>query len=347
MQPVKVFLTWDCEVWPFDARFPYQRLPESKSYETEFLAYAGRGYSEGHSAPHFNHFQWQLDKLTQYGLKGIFFLETMHADAIGGQFLELITKQVRQAGQEIGLHLHPEWSNHLDKSYLPETKRDPNPAFNEEDYEHFSLMVKRGVAALEAYVGSKPKGYRAGSFLMRPEFSKALFDAGIRYDFSHNPAIPGSTALRQKYLRSLATSGQVNKSLLAEIPVTTFISKVSGLRHLQLNGCSHEITKSALEAAYRDQISFCVIVLHPFDFIRIEKARRLQGVKRIRQVETRFESLCKLLASRREFWQTIHCSDLNPMEISDQISADLAQPLTISNSAWIRRNIGQTVTRFY
>lgn len=347
MQPVNVFLTWDCEIWPFDSRFPHERLPETKSYETEFLAYAGRSPFGEPSSNRFNHFQWQLETLAQYGLKGIFFLETMHADAIGGQFLDLIIKQVQRNEQEIGLHLHPEWSNHLAEKLLRKTSREPNPAFNEDDYTHFSLMVQRGVAALEERGGAKPKAFRAGSFLMRPEFSQVLYDSGIRYDLSHNPAISESCSLREKYLSAVAASGGLTKTPLIEFPVTTFTSKVSGLRHLQLNGCSHEITKSVLEMAYRNQAPYCVVVLHPFDFVRIDKARRGGGVERIRQVENRFKSLCKLLASRPDFWRTVHSADLEKTDFPDQIAHYAPQPHTISNGAWVRRNFGQTVARFY
>jgi hypothetical protein len=347
MQPVNVFLTWDCEVWPFDARFPHERLPKTKSYEAEFLAYAGRSSPTDSASHGFNHFQWQLETLTQYGLKGIFFLETMHADAIGGEFLDLIVQQVRQNGQEIGLHLHPEWSNHLVEEFLPEPRREPSPAFNEADYELFTLMVQRGVAALETLVGVKPIAFRAGSFLMRPEFAQALYDSGIRYDLSHNPAIPDSCTLRRNYLRSLTASGESNKTPLIEIPVTTFTSKASRLGYLQLNGVSHEIMKVVLESAYRQQIPNCVVVLHPFDFIRIEKARDMQGVDRIRQVENRFISLCKLLASRPDVWRTVHCTDLDQKAFRYQATQVAARPFAVSNAAWIRRNIGQAVARFY
>ncbi len=342
MQPLKVLLTWDCEVWPFDSRFPHERLPASKSYETEFLAYAGTNHSDRKPPNGFNHFQSQLETLARYGLKGVFFLETMHADAIGGKFLDLIVNSVKKYGQEIGLHLHPEWSNHSATEFLPHEIRAPNPAFNADDYAHFSQAVLRGVRALEARTGVRTLSFRAGSFLMRPEFSPALFDAGIRFDLSHNPAIADSCALRTKYLDALAASNGATRTPLKEVPVTTFSSKISGVRHLQLNGCSHEIMRRVLEHAYLQQLPYCVVVLHPFDFIRIEKARRTGEVERIRLVESRFDSLCKLLASRPDKWSTIHCD-----ELEQPLEPEVIEPIEISNGAWFRRNIGQTVARFY
>src|SRR4029079_797800 len=93
-----VFLTVDVEVWcdgwsDIDARFP-----------AAFRSYIYGPTSQGdYALPHI------LRVLDTYGLAGIFFGEPLFAARFGVQALSEIVGLLRDASQEVQLHLHTEW----------------------------------------------------------------------------------------------------------------------------------------------------------------------------------------------------------------------------------------------
>ncbi len=97
---MNVFLTFDIEVWcngwdDLDRAFP-------ASFER---------YIYGHSAHGDYALPQTLAILNRHGLKGGFFVEPLFAARFGIEHLEVIVRLIREAGHEIQLHLHPEWTD--------------------------------------------------------------------------------------------------------------------------------------------------------------------------------------------------------------------------------------------
>src|SRR5437879_4757325 len=52
---------------------------------------------------------FQLKVLNEHGLKGVFLVEALFADALGLEPLSRVVNMIQDAGHEVQLHVHPEW----------------------------------------------------------------------------------------------------------------------------------------------------------------------------------------------------------------------------------------------
>ena len=111
---MNVYLTFDIEIWcngwsDLNRVFP-------ASFER---------YVYGHST----HGDYALPKtlqlLNQHGLRGVFFVEPLFATRFGQQHLNTIVGLIRNAGHDVQLHLHPEWTDEALTPLIPDcaTKR--------------------------------------------------------------------------------------------------------------------------------------------------------------------------------------------------------------------------------
>src|SRR5436189_226672 len=97
---MRVLLTFDVEVWcngwkDLDGQFA-----------TAFARYVyGRSQAGEFALPR------TLDTLRRHGLHGVFFVEPLFAARFGVQYLTEIVQLIQDAGQEVQLHLHPEWTD--------------------------------------------------------------------------------------------------------------------------------------------------------------------------------------------------------------------------------------------
>ncbi|MCK7579199.1 MAG: hypothetical protein MZV65_28025 [Chromatiales bacterium] len=97
---MKVYLTFDVEIWcngwgRLDAEFPaaFERYVYGRSRHGEYAL------------------PKTLEILDQHGLHGIFFVEPLFAMRFGVEYLKHIIDIIQSAGQEVQLHLHPEWTD--------------------------------------------------------------------------------------------------------------------------------------------------------------------------------------------------------------------------------------------
>ena len=100
-----VFFSVDVEIWcdgwdNLDEKFPD----------------AFRRYVYGQTARGNFGLPYTVQVLREHGLKGVFFVEPLFSTRFGSQPLEEIVGLIREGGQEIQLHLHPEW---VDESVEP------------------------------------------------------------------------------------------------------------------------------------------------------------------------------------------------------------------------------------
>ena len=105
---MNVLLTFDVEIWcqgwhDLDARFP-------ASFDRYVYGRSSRG---DYAIPR------TLSILDGHGLKGIFFVEPLFAARFGLKYLKIIVDMIRSAGQEVQLHLHPEWTDEIKPAPIP------------------------------------------------------------------------------------------------------------------------------------------------------------------------------------------------------------------------------------
>ncbi len=240
--------------------------------------------------------RWQLGLLSRHGLKATFFVDPMPATIYGIDVFRRIIDAVIGAGQEVQLHLHPNWTS-ADLSH-----RDLHGDFELIDYSAASQRELIAAAAdlLVAAGAPRPVAFRSGSYSANDDTLAALSALGIQYDSSHNGAHhPWPSAIG-------LPPGQISPILRAdviEVPVSLIEDRVGMWRNFQICALSTSEMRAALEhAIVRDHVC-TTIVGHSF-----ELANR-SGLLANRVHVSRFKALCLMLAQLRERAPTVHFAD--------------------------------------
>ena len=239
---------------------------------------------------------WQLETLSRYDLRAVFFVDPMPALIYGLDPVRRIVDQVLAAGQDVQLHFHAQWAGASAEDRLAHGR------FELIDY---SLPEQLGLlsGALDLLVAAgapRPVAFRAGSYSANDDTLAALVDLGIRYDSSHNGAEhpwPSALSLSPRQIAPLNHSG------LIEVPVTTIEDQPGHLRNFQICALSGGEMRAALEHAVAGGHGAVTIVGHSF-----ELANRA-GTRANAIHVGRFKALCTMLAEMREMLPTLHFAD--------------------------------------
>ena len=99
---MNVYITFDVEVWcngwsDLDGRFPaaFERY------------YFGRSSAGSYALPK------TLEIMNRHGLVGVFFVEPLFAARFGKGHLDTVVQLIAGAGQDVQLHIHPEWTDEI------------------------------------------------------------------------------------------------------------------------------------------------------------------------------------------------------------------------------------------
>ena len=278
--PVPVFLTIDTE---FAWRHHAAGLGVEEIYRRSFEP-AGVGVSH------------QLERLARHGLKACFFVDPMPALAFGLAPIARIVGTILAAGQEVQLHLHPNWTRarigdggvgqaHCDmEHYAPDDQR---------------ALIARATDLLVAAGAPRPTAFRAGGYAANDATLAALADAGFAYDSSHNGAdrpVGGGIGLPSSRIAPVWRG-------VVEVPVTVIEDRPGRLRPFQLCALSSSEAEQALDHAVARRHGAVTIVGHGFELAN-RAATRANAVH-----VRRFEAVCEMLAERRGMLTTTHYAD--------------------------------------
>lgn len=279
--PTPVFLTIDTE---FAWRHHAAGLDAETIYQRSFEP-AGVGVSR------------QLDLLAQAGLKACFFVDPMPALAFGLEPIARIVGTILDAGQEVQLHLHPNWAR--------ARAGDGGVGQAHCDMEHYALaeqraLIARATGLLVAAGAPEPVAFRAGGYAANDDTLAALAEAGFAYDSSHNGAdMPrmGGIDLPASRIAPIRRGG------LVEMPVTVIEDRRGHLRPFQLCALSSAEARSALDHAVARRHAAVTIVGHGFELAN--RAATRPNAVHVR----RFEAVCAMLADRCDMLPTVHFAD--------------------------------------
>lgn len=280
---MNVLLTFDIELWctswnTLDADFPGA---------LERYVY-GRSRHGDYALPK------TLEILVKHGLHGVFFVEPLFAARFGVEHLATVVELIREAGQEVQLHLHPEWTDEITPALIPNNHRKrQHLAYY--DVEEQAALVGHGLRLLTQAGVPDACAFRAGSFAANASTFQALRRNGLRFDSSLNPAV--ALSLADVPGRDLHSSARMIDGI-CEYPISVFRDGLGKLRHAQVGACGAAELRQALEAAFRDEASDFVILSHNFEMLKPASTSPDWFVVR------RFESLCSLLGRTPE-WPTI------------------------------------------
>lgn len=274
---MNVFLTFDIEIWcngwdDLDRSFP-------GSFERYVYGRSGHG---DYALPE------TLATLNRHGLKGVFFVEPLFATRFGMAHLETIVRLIRDAGQEIQLHLHPEWTDEAIEPIIDNcaTKRQHLSYYTLEEQ---TALIACGKKMLEA-AGSGPiSAFRSGSFAANRETFEALHRNHILLDTSLNRCFEVSAPdLREAHSfdETFATHG------VTTFPITVMKDGFGHDRPAQVGACSFAEMRDALLSAQRTGRRDFVVVSHNFEMLKPGTSAPDWIVVK------RFEQLCRFLAAQ-------------------------------------------------
>jgi hypothetical protein len=303
---LRVFLTFDVEIWcngwkHLDAKFP-----------AAFARYIYGQSSRGRFA-----LPMTLQLLREYGIRSTFFVESLFASRFGLGPLAEIVALIQRAGQDVQLHLHPEWTDEARPPVLEGT-RAKRPHLSEYSAEDQIALLSRAKSLLQSAGAAPVSAFRAGGYGCNRATLQALLHNGLRFDSSIN----SSTAWSGSDLTA-AERGQRVKVLegVFEFPITVFQDRPGHLRHVQVGATSTSEMFHLLRQAYMQDRSAFVIVSHNFEML-VPGSNNPDPI-----VVRRFRALCQFLADNRRQFVTATFDDVTP-------DSDLLEPPTLSSSLW-------------
>lgn len=309
--PLNVFITVDVEIWPQS----WDRLT------TADLKEAMRCYIYGATPKGQYGLPFQLELLKRYGLKATFFVESLFAEGFGLAPLAEIVDLIGSAGQEVQLHLHPEWVDKFPTPILPGRSGLNLRDFTEEEQK---TLIGKGLDNLRRCGLGGIDAFRAGSYGADFATLRALKAYGIPYDTSYNYCYRNSSC-------SLHTDRPLVQPALLEgiyeIPIGFFEERPGRFRHTQLTACSLAELIFLLQQAHRQAWYSLVLVSHSFELLNSTRTRPDPIVIR------RFEKLCRFLAEHPGRFRTRHFNELARGEVLVDGHAGQSEPL---RSNWLR-----------
>jgi hypothetical protein len=240
---------------------------------------------------------YQLAEMARHRLKGIFFVDPMPALTFGLDVIRRIVDPIMAAGQEVQLHLHPNWTR-----ARPD---DGGATYADFELTQYSRDQQRDLIAgaaelLEAAGAASPVAFRAGSFAANDDTLSALAELGFAYDSSHNGAEapwPSEITLPPNQIAPIRHGG------IVQVPVTVIEDLPGTWRPFQICAISQAEMRDALDHAVANAHGAVTIVSHGFE-LSTRDGTRVNAIHR-----RRFDALCELLAERRETLPTVHFAD--------------------------------------
>ncbi|MGF1549393.1 MAG: polysaccharide deacetylase [Sphingomonadaceae bacterium] len=257
---------------------------------------------------------FQLELLRRHRLKATFFVDPLPALVYGLAPVRAMVEPILEAGQEIGLHLHPFWKGLARGREDRRELADFPPAAQREMLATArDLLIEAGAPA--------PIAFRAGSYAASRATLELLPAFGIRYDSSHNGCYhprPCAVPLDPACIAPRRLAG------IVEVPVTQIEAPGGALRHLQFCAVSAREMRAALAHAAAGDHPVAVLVGHGF-----ELARR-DGLAEKPPIRRRFERLCAWLEERSDELPTARFAELGDLPLDADAVPYAAGPAMVA-----------------
>lgn len=246
---------------------------------------------------------WQLAQLSAHGLKACFFVDPMPALVYGLDPIKRVVGSILDAGQEVQLHLHPNWTG--------AHAGDKGASYGPFELIDYSLreqvdLIAGATDMLVAAGAPDPIAFRSGSYSASDDTLAALARLEFVYDSSHNGSEhpwPSAISLAPRQIAPIVHHGVI------EVPVTLIEDQKGHLRHFQICALSATEMKAALDHAVREKHAAVTVVSHGFELAN--RAGTRANAVHVR----RFEALCRMLADRRDVLETAHFADRPEMTL--------------------------------
>lgn len=317
---MNIHLTFDVEVWcnGWDAL--------DSSFEGSFERYVYGSSRHGQYA-----LPKTLEILNRNRLQGVFFVEPLFAARFGIEHLQIIVKLICDAGQQVQLHIHPEWTDEIKPAII---------ADNEKKRQHLTFYSLDEQISLIAFAkdllqraGSGPiTAFRAGSFAANRDTFEALRRNGILIDSSLNRcyAISGHDISRATQVDAPFVLNGVST-----YPVTVFKDGFGKDRPAHVAACSVGEMNDAMASAKAAGLSDFTIVSHNFEMLKPGACVPSWVMVR------RFEQLCAYLSEHRNEYPVTGYTQL-----AENIAGNRAATVPAASlGSTARRHLEQLISR--
>lgn len=272
---MRVYLSFDVEVWcdgwsNLDSKFP-----------ASFDRYVyGRSAKGDYALPK------TLEILQNHGLRGVFFVEPLFAARFGEHYLAEIVDLIRNAQQDVQLHLHPEWADEIRPLPIPgATRKRQHLCYY--DLSEQTVLIALGKHLLQAAGGAKPTTFRAGSYAANADTFRALRANGIALDSSLNSCFEISG---HDIARDVQSNAPLWQDGVQSYPISVYRDGLGRARPAQVNAAGFDELRATLLQAERQGQTDFVIVSHNFELLKPGSNEPDPVVVR------RFRKLCAFLA---------------------------------------------------
>jgi hypothetical protein len=289
------------------------------------VEFAWRHYAAGHDVetlyarsiePAGVGLSYQLDQLARHGLKATFFVDPMPALVFGIDPVRRMVETILAAGQEVQLHIHPNW-----RGAAADDRKTRYGRFQMYEYgrDEQHALIATATELLVAGGAPPPIAFRAGSYAANDDTLHVLAEQGFAYDSSHNGGEARISRIRLPKTQIAPVARQ-----LVEVPVTVIEELPGQLRTFQLCALSRREAVAALDHAVAQAHQVVTIVSHGFELAN--RAGTRPNSVHVR----RFEALCRHLAAHAETLPTRHFADRPTLALD-------AQDRPLGPAPWRRR----------
>jgi hypothetical protein len=229
---------------------------------------------------------WQMDRMDECGITGVFFVDPMPALVHGRDLVAQMVEPILSRGHEVQVHIHTEWLE-----WASETPVEGRTGRNIGD---FSLddqvaLICWARDALVAAGAPAPNAFRAGNYGANDDTLRALGRLGIRWDSSYNADFAGRPChitLPPETVDPVALDGAM------EAPVAGIWDRPGHFRPAQVCALSASEMRRGLAHAAADGAYAFIVVCHSFEMLSRDRLRANRLVMR------RFEALCRAIADQ-------------------------------------------------
>jgi hypothetical protein len=242
----------------------------------------------------------------EHGLHGVFFTEPLFSKRFGSEPLSELVGLIKEARQEVQLHLHTEWADETSPPLVTGIgqKRQFLCLFDRLEQ---TKLIGLGLELLMAAGVPSISAFRAGSFGVNSDTWSALSNVGIPFDSSYNGAMmPDCSQLHGCGF----TNAPKRIEGVWEYPVTLFEDGTGRYRPAQVGACSFSEIEWLLWRAAENEWDSVVILMHNFELLSQDKCRPDPIVS------ARLKRLCQFLDLNSDAFETSGFNELVPPAVT-------------------------------
>lgn len=256
-----------------------------------------------------------LDTFKEFSTPATFFIEVLNRYFFDDQPMRDIALQIKAAGQDLQMHLHPCWTYFKNPDWMDNLKQNPpSDHMNQRSHQQLCEWINDGLEIFARWGLDRPVAMRTGSLMTDAAVYIAMEASGIRVASN-----VGVGLFQPKEPELNLYSGLHKVGNVLEAPVLTYIERQCGkhVKHrlLTVTGASSTETRALLLKAYNSGVDAVVILTHPFEYIKCSYlGYSTMFVNKINQ--QRLKNLCAFLAENNDKFEAATFGQLEDFSLA-------------------------------